>query len=105
MHIYDKVSIIYKAMKLWPPRIYPMRFAKVLVGLHESMKQSAKGKPQLPMDVPSALKTFREDWVSHSSSCEYDFADLSSVYKYLRGNRNLRIPTEWRGTIPDRLGW
>ena len=28
-----------------------------------------------------------------------------SVFNYLRGNHHLRIPTEWRGTIPDRLGW
>ena len=81
-----------------------MPFAKSLIGLHESMKQSTKGKPQLPMDVPSALKSFREDWTSHSSSCEYDFADFCSVFQYLRGNRHLRIPSEWGGTIPDRLG-
>ena len=28
-----------------------------------------------------------------------------SVFNYLPGNHHLRIPTEWRGTIPDRLGW
>ena len=63
-----------------------------------------RGRPQLPMDVPSALQIFQEDWIPHSSSCEYSFAGFGSVFRYLRGNRKLRIPSEWRVTIPQRLG-
>lgn len=81
-----------------------MPFARALVGLHQSMKQSARGRPQLPMDVPSALQIFEKDWIPHSSSCEYSFADFRSVFRYLRGNRKLRIPSEWRVIIPQRLG-
>jgi hypothetical protein len=34
---------------------------------------------------------------------DWSFADLGEMFAYLRGNRHLIIPEEWRGTIPDRL--
>ena len=34
---------------------------------------------------------------------DWSFADFGEMFAYLRGNRHLIIPEEWRGTIPDRL--
>ena len=81
------------------PRIYPMRFARALVDLLEEMKRTAKGMPQLPDVVPAALECFNE-WPSDEQIGSYPFARVSQVFNYLRGNRKLKIPAEWRGSIP-----
>ena len=76
-----------------------MRFARALVDLLEEMKRTAKGMPQLPDVVPAALECFNE-WPSDEQIGSYPFARVSQVFNYLRGNRKLKIPPEWCGSIP-----
>ena len=83
-------------------RIYPTPFARHLVDLLEDMKASAKGCPELPALVPHARETLA-NWPATNRK-DWEFSALAEVYQYLRGNRNLKIPTEWRGIVPDRLG-
>ena len=38
-------------------------------------------------------------------SRDWQYIDFGEVYNCLRGSRKLKIPPNWRGVIPDRLGW
>lgn len=66
------------------------------------MKATAKGQPQLPAVVPTALDCFQQ-WPSRDETGEWPFVGFGELLNYLRGSRKLRIPPEWRGIIPDRL--
>ena len=83
------------------PRIYPMPFARRLVDLLEPMKETAKGCPVAPVPTPKAVDTFNQ-WPEINPD-DWSFADFGEMFVYLRGNRHLIIPEEWRGKIPDRL--
>ena len=84
------------------PRQYPMRFAREVLDMVEPMKASCRGLPEIPAELPPAIVTFSElEW---ETSEVWMFVDLASVYEYLRGNKNLKIPTEWRPFVPKSLG-
>ena len=80
-----------------------MAFAKALVGLVEEMKATSKGQPQLPEVVPSALSTMTELEWARPTSPDWLFAGFDELFRYLRGSKKLRIPSEWREVIPDSL--
>lgn len=80
---------------------YPMRFAREVLDMVESLKASCKGLPELPADLPPAIVTFSE--LQWETSDVWTFVDLPPVYEYLRGNRNLKIPEEWRPFVPKSL--
>lgn len=82
-------------------RQYPMRFAREVLDLVEPMKASTSGLPELPENLPPAISTFTE--AAWEESDVWMFVDLPQVYKYLRGNRNLQIPEEWRPFVPSQL--
>jgi len=84
------------------PRIYPWPFARALVDMVENMKETASGCPRLPDEIPSAFETFNSSWDGPSDIWQY--VDFSGLFTYLRGNRKLKIPSEWRVVIPNRLG-
>ncbi|CAL1154504.1 unnamed protein product [Cladocopium goreaui] len=100
---YDKHGVRrYKGnANLRPTEIYPMPFARRLVDLLEPMKETAKGSPVAPVPTPKAVETFNQ-W-PEVNPADWSFADFGEMFAYLRGNRHLIIPEEWRGTIPDRL--
>lgn len=76
-----------------------MPFARRLVDLLEPMKETAKGCPVAPVPTPKAVETFNQ-WPEVNPG-DWSFADFGEMFAYLRGNRHLIIPEEWRGTIPD----
>ena len=79
-----------------------MPFARCLVDLLPEMKSTCVGSPLLPAEVPEAVKSF-SSWPEVLRD-EWQFVDFGETFQYLRGNRNLKIPSHWRGIIPDRLG-
>lgn len=100
----EEYTVIYHRLLAYLARlrIYPMPFARHLIDLLDDMKATAAGRPVPPVDVPSALQSFSQ-WPEMIPG-DWQFVDLAELYNYLRGNRNLQIPQQWRGTIPDRLG-
>ena len=80
-----------------------MPFARALIDKVEDMKRTARGQPALPMEVPSLLETLSAPWPSTELDCECEFAGFGEVFNYLRGNRKLQIPDEFRGIIPKAL--
>ena len=66
-------------------------------------EKSSCGTPELPKVTPPALNMFSSPW--HQDDREWQYANFAEVYNYLRGNRKLCIPPEWRGVIPSRLEW
>ena len=95
-------SIVNSFPQASRPRIYPMPFARHLIDRLESMKASCKGAPTLPTEVPDAKDSFTQWTVVNSE--DWQFSAMAEVFQYLRGNRHLVIPQQWRGIIPDRLG-
>ncbi|CAL1161775.1 unnamed protein product [Cladocopium goreaui] len=87
---------------LRPTQIYPMPFARHVIDSLESMKATCKGAPALPSEVPDARDSFTQWPVVNSE--DWQFSAMAEVFQYLRGNRHLDIPQQWRGIIPDRLG-
>ena len=83
------------------PRAYPVAFARRVVDLFEDLKNGKKGQPELPNNLPSAIETFSD--MKWSGSSTFAFADLASVYKYLRFGKELSIPNEWTGMFPKRI--
>lgn len=62
------------------------------------MKQSVRGKPELPTPLPAALETWKLPW--NSEGRLWSFTGLADVFEYLRGNKKLRIPPEWQPFVP-----
>lgn len=86
-----------------PPRIYPMPFARQIVDLVEDHKREAQGLPHCPASgFPPALETLVSEGWFHESDL-WQFVDFSQLYSYLRGNRNLKIPDQWKAVVPREL--
>ena len=64
----------------------------------EDLKSTRLGQPQLPDKLPAAIDTFKK--LEMSDHNVWRHMDLSSVYTYLRNNRKLKIPAEWRAFVP-----
>lgn len=100
-NILQRPCMCFSSYAAGHPRTYPMAFARRVVDLFEDLKKAKKGQPALPNAVPPAVKTFAEmEWGSPS---DVGFADLPSVYKYLRFGKDLLIPPEWAGMFPKRI--
>lgn len=84
------------------PRIYPTPFARRLVDMLEEMKASARGAPVPPTEALDPLSCF-EDWRVDVIPEDWSFVDFAELFNYLRGNRHLQIPINWRSAIPNRL--
>lgn len=81
-----------------------MPFARTLVDKLEDMKATCQGQPLLPMSVPSVLDTIGSPWPMRDSDCEWHYAGFAEVFQYLRGNKKLEIPPEFRAITPRSIG-
>ena len=76
-----------------------MRFGRFLAGKHYDLVRTCRGKPILPEPLPSAVASFRA--MEYGKETElWAFADLKTVFRYLRGGKHLCTPAEWRDLIP-----
>ena len=82
------------------PWIYPLSFARAFSGLMGNMKKTARGQPELPESVPDALDVFKLEW---DTSEVWHFADLNTLFLYLRKNKKLQIPHKWKAFVPKTL--
>ena len=89
----------------WPLRIYPMRFAGAVADLVESMKTACQGQPEAPEKVPSALETFQMDWATSLDDELWQFTGIGDLFTYLRKNKKLQIPSEWKAFVPKTVSW
>ena len=81
------------------PRIYPRIFGKKVVALLGPLMTQGQGKPPdsvLPRVKATVAFSKRkwEDWPE---------ADLRGVAAYLRGNKHLDIPPEWKAVLPTAM--
>lgn len=82
-------------------REYPIRFGFKMVDLYDSLTTSARGRAILPTEVPNAMTSFENMPDSETDVYgAFRFADLMEVFNYLRRNKHLEIPKEWRHLIP-----
>ena len=83
-------------------RTYPRGFAKKWLSLLPTLRRTAEGKPWPSEETLSALD-------AKALFAQMQFTDmvpdggLASVVVYLRGNRHLAIPQEWRPFLPVEL--
>lgn len=78
-----------------------MAFGHRVVEIVKGAKGTARGQPELPGLVPPALETIQGEW--HADSDLWGFVDFRQVFNYLRKSKRLRIPDEWRSSIPHSL--
>ena len=81
-------------------RNYPQKFAEAVADIFHDLRSTARGCPPLPGSIPSALVQFQQHTTDPEVGELFEFADLDSVYVYLRGGTSLRIPPEWRPLFP-----
>ena len=103
VHSIEKDAIlILLDLNFWRPRQdrplreYTLQFARELVDLYHELVHSARGQPALPEHVPPAIQSYN----SLPETVGLGFAGLESVFNYLRRNRSLQIPHEWKEHIP-----
>ena len=84
------------------PRQYPMPFARAVTDMIEKMKMAAKGCPQLPPHVPTALQNPDWNW-NGMKVMSGNFAGLDDLYQYLRNAAALKIPQDWKPHFPRKL--
>ena len=82
-----------------PTRNYPPAFGKKMVKIFEELIQNKLGMPQIPAQLPSAEETF--------SLMKFDDvwqdARIVSVCRWLRGGKDLEIPSSFRSLLPSKL--
>ena len=71
-----------------------------MVDLYFDLTSSAQGMAPVPFPPPPAIESF-QGMADHHGALEY--AGLHEVYNYLRGNKNLSIPDNWRQFLPKTL--
>lgn len=78
------------------PRTYPPRFAKKICELMPQLKMHGEGRPDASgTDVFSDLKDYPwSDWPE---------GNIIEVIRYLRGNVDLDMPSEWKACFPRKL--
>ena len=84
------------------PRIYPDYFASTISVLVDDLKAEQRGTPNVPDLVPPALQSFLK-LKSGKGSDLFEFADLESIFRYLRKGHNLRIPGDWAQYVPKSI--
>ncbi|CAE7499606.1 unnamed protein product [Symbiodinium necroappetens] len=78
---------------------YPVAFAREMLRLLSDLKKHRAILPPLPGNLPSGqemLGSLPSDFGRDEFSC----AAVSKVYNYLRGGKNLNIPSSWRAVLP-----
>ena len=80
-----------------------MQFAGAVADLVENMTSSCSGQPQATEQVPTALATFQMNWPTNLEDELWQFAGIESLYAYLRKNKSLKIPPEWKAFVPVSL--
>ena len=82
-------------------RTYPVPFAERIVNIRGDLIQ---GRPMEPL-IPSPCPLGPEILSSTPEDVEGLFAtaDLSSVYRYLRGGKGLQLPPHWRPYMPHEV--
>ena len=89
-------------MPLPSPRVYPVAFAREILDSVEAMKASTHGQPALPNPLPTAFETFTTmKWSTDDDI--WGFVDFAQLFNYIRNNRSLRIPSEWKAVVPKTM--
>jgi len=74
-----------------------MGFGWKMVDLYRSLTSTNRGLATLPEPLPDAMTSFRE---MPDESDSLMFADIQSIYNYLRRNRHMKIPQHWKELVP-----
>ena len=82
-------------------RTYPVPFAQRIVNIRDHL---INGRPMEPLG-PSPTPTGPEILASTPEDVEglFKLADLSAVYKYLRGGKGLQLPSHWYPWMPHEV--
>lgn len=67
----------------------------------EEMKGDCKGLPALPAAVPPARSSFEA--LAPADPAIWRQVGFPEMFNYLRRNKHLNIPTEWKDLIPAKM--
>ena len=80
------------------PTHYPLRFGLRMLRLLPQLQKAKASMQPVPSDLDAktvfASSTFADLWSD---------AQMEDCIRYVRGNRSLAIPEEWRAMLPDAL--
>jgi hypothetical protein len=76
-----------------------LKVARLLPVINLPENRAKLKKPVMQPEVLSAKSVF----TMISNRDLWEEADLISVVKYLKGNKHLHIPPEWRDVLPTHL--
>ena len=77
-----------------------MRFCHHLSKNVQDLKMHCHAKPEAPEMLPTAVETFKA-MAYGTDPLLWLPGNLRQVFRYLRGGKNLAIPSEWRDLIPS----
>ena len=92
--------VFFKCLDFWPPRIYPRRFGLATAQLMPRLKSTGEGMPTITVqgDGPEIFNS-----MSWSSDMCWDEVRFKPLLVYLRGNKSLRLPAEWKAVFPTKI--
>ena len=77
-----------------------MKFGWKIVDLYHTLTTNVRGRAPCPAEVPSAIESYQ----AMPEECgALEWAELTSVFNYLRQNKHMIIPNEWADLVPKPL--
>lgn len=67
----------------------------------DHLKATKAGQPQASASYPPATEMFQH--LEYADRTIWKHCELAKVFNYLRRNKQLQIPAEWQGLVPDAL--
>ena len=101
--VWSKYNSCHQIWFPLPPRVYPTRFGWRTVQLMPKLKSRGEGMPEVPQNTPLDGPSIFNSMSWHSDDVNWDEARLKPLLVYLRGNRNLNLPEEWKVVFPKRI--
>ena len=80
--------------------MYPKAFGEAIRQRFPEFKSRGEGKPQL---AESSEELSGPEAFEQAPWSTWEDAGLTSVMRYLRGNKNLCAPERWRNVFPKEL--
>ena len=82
------------------PRIYPHRFGLATVQLLPKLRTEGEGAPELA-SKPDGPAIFNS--MSWNTDVNWDEVRFKPMLVYLRGNKSLALPEEWKRVFPMKI--
>ena len=84
------------------PRTYPLQFGQKITQLMPLLTSTAECRPVFTAEI-RAKTNIKELFANMPWDDAWHDAGMPAVVQYLKGNRHLRIPEDWKPYLPSAL--